>query len=75
MGFTKTQKSRHLENITLFSLQIKKNINYTSRPTLWQKKTFAVVAVFKLIIFSLYLKEELGFSISFSNHIHLPNKA
>ena len=29
-GFTKTQKSRYLENETLFFLQIKKIINYTS---------------------------------------------
>ena len=33
-GFTKTQKSRYLENKTLFFLQIKKFINYTSRATL-----------------------------------------
>ena len=37
VGFTKTQKSRCLENETLFFLQIKKFINYTSRATLWQK--------------------------------------
>ena len=35
-GFTKTQKSRYLENETFF-LQIKKFINYTSRVTLLQK--------------------------------------
>ena len=35
--FTKTQKSRYLGNETLFFLQIKKFINYTSRATLWQK--------------------------------------
>ena len=35
--FTKTQKSRYLENETLFFLQIKKFINYTSRATLLQK--------------------------------------
>ena len=35
--FTETQKSRYLENETLFSLQIKKSINYISRATLWQK--------------------------------------
>ena len=33
-GFTKTQKSRYLENETLFFLQIKKFINYTSSATL-----------------------------------------
>ena len=38
MDFTKTQKSRYLENETLFFLQIKKLINYTSMTTLWQKK-------------------------------------
>ena len=35
-GFTKTQKSRYLENETFF-LQIKKIINYTSRAPLLQK--------------------------------------
>ena len=38
LNFRKTQKSRYLENETLFFLQIKKLINYTSRATLWQKK-------------------------------------
>ena len=38
VDFTKTQKSRYLENKTLFFLQIKKIINYTSRATLLQKK-------------------------------------
>ena len=33
-GFTKTQKARYLENETLFFLQIKQLINYTSRATL-----------------------------------------
>ena len=37
VDFTKTQKSRYLENETLF-LQIKKSINYTLRATLLQKK-------------------------------------
>ena len=32
-GFTKTQKSRYLENETLFFLKIKKFINYTSSAT------------------------------------------
>ena len=36
VDFTKTQKSRYLENETFF-LQIKKFINYTSRATLLQK--------------------------------------
>ena len=35
MDFTKTQKSKYLEKETLFFLQIKKFINYTSRATLW----------------------------------------
>ena len=34
--FTKTQKSRYLENETFF-LQKKKFINYISRAILWQK--------------------------------------
>ena len=35
--FRKTQKFKYPENETLFFLQIKKIINYTSRATLWQK--------------------------------------
>ena len=34
VDLTKTQKSRYLENETLFFLQIKKFINYTSMATL-----------------------------------------
>ena len=34
VGFTKTQKSRYLENKTLFFLQIKKFINYASSTAL-----------------------------------------
>ena len=37
MDFTKTRKSKNLENETLFFLQIKKFISYTSRATLLQK--------------------------------------
>ena len=37
VDFTITQKSRYLENKTLFFLQIKKFSNYASRATLWQK--------------------------------------
>ena len=37
VDFKKTQKSRYLENKTLFFLQIKEFINYTSRGTLWQR--------------------------------------
>ena len=36
--FTKTQKSRYPEDETLFFLQIKKIINYTSRANLCKKK-------------------------------------
>ena len=36
-GFAKTQKSRYLENETLFFLQIKKIINYTSSAALWER--------------------------------------
>ena len=35
--FTKTQQSRYFENETLFYVQIKKFINYTSNATLWQQ--------------------------------------
>ena len=37
VDFTKAQKSRYLENETLFLLQTKKFINYGSRATSWQK--------------------------------------
>ena len=47
VDFTKTQKSRHLENEILFVLQIKKFINYTSRATLWQKIAFLANKTFK----------------------------
>ena len=49
LNFRKTLKSRYLENETLFFLQIKKLINYTSRATLWQKKknTFVAEATLK----------------------------
>ena len=36
MDLTKTQKPGYLENETIFFLQIKKFINYTSWATLWQ---------------------------------------
>ena len=32
--FTETQKSRYIDNVTLFSLQINKFINYRSRALL-----------------------------------------
>ena len=37
---TKTQISSYLTNETLFFLQIKKLIDYTSRVNLWQKIVF-----------------------------------
>ena len=37
VDFTKTQKSRDLENETLFFLQINKFVNHTSKATLGQK--------------------------------------
>ena len=47
LDFTKTQKSRCLENETLFFLQIKKFINYTSRAILLQKNWFVLEVTFK----------------------------
>ena len=44
---TKTQKSRYLENKTLFFLEIKTFINYTSRATLWQKNSFLAEVTLK----------------------------
>ena len=46
VNFTKLQKSTYLENKTLFFLQIKKLISYTSRATLWQN-SFVAEATFK----------------------------
>ena len=43
--FTKIQKSRNLENQTLFFLQIKKFINSESRTTLWKKCYVAEVTL------------------------------
>ena len=47
VDFTKTQKSRYLENETLFLLQIKKIINCASRATLWQKNNFVAEVTLK----------------------------
>ena len=47
VDFAKTQKIKYLENKTLFFLQIKKFINYTSRATLWQKNCFIAEVSFK----------------------------
>ena len=41
VDFTKTKKSRHLENETLFFLQTEKFINYTARVTLLQNSFVA----------------------------------
>ena len=43
--FAKTQKSRYLENETLFFLQIKKFNNYTSR-AIFGKNTFVAEVTF-----------------------------
>ena len=47
VDFTKSQKNRYIENETSFSLQIKKLINYTSKATLSQKKSFVAEVTFK----------------------------
>ena len=47
VDFTKTQQLRYLEKKSSFFLQIKKIINYASRPTLWQIY-FAAEVTFKL---------------------------
>ena len=43
-GFTKTQK--YLESETIFFLQIKKIINYTSKAYFMAKNTFVAEAIF-----------------------------
>ena len=53
VDFTKTQKSRYLEIKTLFFLQIKKFINYTSRVKVWQKSSFVAEVIFNLSKFVL----------------------
>ena len=47
VDFTKTQKSKYLQNETLFLLQIKQFINDTSRTTLWQKLLLVAEVTFK----------------------------
>ena len=47
LDFTKTQKSRYLENETLLFLQIKKIIYYTSRAILSQTRVFFAELTFK----------------------------
>ena len=48
--FTKTQKSRYLENERLFFLQIKKFMNYTSKAPLLQKNSFVAEVNFKELV-------------------------
>ena len=49
VDFTKTQKSRYLENETLIFLQIKKFINYTLRATLLKKNSFVAEVTFNFV--------------------------
>ena len=48
VDFTKKQKSRDLENETLFFLQIKRFMNNRSRATLSQKKSFVAEVTFNV---------------------------
>ena len=57
--FTKTQKSRYLENETLHFLQIKKFMNYTLKPTLLQKNIFVAGVPFNTFL-SLNLLSKLA---------------
>ena len=50
VDFTKTQKSRYLENETLFFLQLKKIINYTSRATFMTKNSFVAEVNFTTLV-------------------------
>ena len=50
VDFTKTQKSRYLENETLFFLQLKKIINYTSRATFMTKNSFVAEVNFNTLV-------------------------
>ena len=50
MNFTKTQKSRHLENETLSFLQIKKSL-ITHEALLYGKNTFVAEVTFKKLTF------------------------
>ena len=52
--FTKAQRSRYLENKTLFFLQIKKFINYTSVATLLQKTVLQQRLPLKLVSTNFY---------------------
>ena len=48
VDFIKTQKSRYLNNETLFLLQTKQFINCISRATLWQKNSFVAEIIFNV---------------------------
>ena len=63
--FIKAQKSRYLENETLFFLQIKKFFNYTSRATLWEKNTFVaeIAREFKTKDSSIFYRNETTLKI------------
>ena len=50
VDFTKTQKSRYLENETLFFLYLKKIINYTSRATFMTKNSFVAEVNFNTLV-------------------------
>ena len=50
MDFTRTQKSRYLENETLFFLQLKKIINYTSRAPFMTKNSFVAEVNFNTLV-------------------------
>ena len=50
VDFTKTQKSRYLENETLFFLQLKKIIDYTSRATFMTKNSFVAEVNFNTLV-------------------------
>ena len=50
VDFTKTQKSTYLENETLFFLQLKKIINYTSRATFMTKNSFVAEVNFNTLV-------------------------
>ena len=56
VDFIKTQKSRYLENETLFFLEIKKSTNNTSRATLLQENSLAAQVSKKKIFPEFCLK-------------------
>ena len=56
-GFTKTQKSRYLENEALFFLQIKKIINYKSSAACFMAENVFFVSLAKTFINILVVKQ------------------